>query len=193
MHIIWLVVYGAMMIFVAWWLVYSIRSRVVFEALMALGVGSLWSAFFAPKLFSNSPMLVDWPLIVSLIGYGLLALSAGLVVAGVFSLRRGGEPTDAWEQTTVLTTSRIHGLVRHPVILGGVVAACGAVLLNPMLPVLVLSAMSAICFVVGARAENRYNVAKFGEPYRVHMRQVPALNLLAGIWKRLRVRRNERS
>ena len=148
MHIIWVIVFGAMMIYVAWWLVYSIRTRVVFEVLMALGVGSLWSAFFTPRLFGHPPMLVDWPFTVSLLGYGLLALSVGLVIAGVFSLRRGGQPTDAWEQTTTLTTSRIHGLVRHPVILSGIVAACSVVLLSPMLPVLVLSAVSATCFVV---------------------------------------------
>ena len=83
MHIIWMIVFGAMMIYVAWWLIYSIRTRVVFEVFMALGVGSLWTAFFAPKLFSGSPTLVNWPLTVSLIGYGLFALSVGLVAAGV--------------------------------------------------------------------------------------------------------------
>jgi protein-S-isoprenylcysteine O-methyltransferase Ste14 len=185
MRIIWILVFGATMIYVAWWLIYSIRMRVIFEVSMALGGGSLWTAFFAPKLFSDSPTLVNWSLTVSLIGYGLFALSVGLVVAGVLSLRRGGKPTDAWEQTTLLTTSRIHGLVRHPVILSGIVAACSVVLLSPMLPVLILSAVSVICFLSGARAEDKYNVAKFGEPYRVYMEQVPALNLLAGVWKRL--------
>jgi hypothetical protein len=29
-------------------------------------------------------------------------------------------------------------------------------------------------------------VAKFGEPYRIYMEQVPTLNLLAGIWAKLR-------
>ena len=71
MHIIWMIVFGAMMIYVAWWLIYSIRTRVVFEVFMALGVGSLWTAFFAPKLFSDSPTLVNWPLTVSRIGYSL--------------------------------------------------------------------------------------------------------------------------
>jgi protein-S-isoprenylcysteine O-methyltransferase Ste14 len=45
------------------------------------------------------------------------------------------------------------------------------------------------CFALAARAEDRFNVAKFGEPYRIYMGQVPALNLLAGILARLRSRK----
>jgi protein-S-isoprenylcysteine O-methyltransferase Ste14 len=54
--------------------------------------------------------------------------------------------------------------------------------------VLVFSAVSATCFALGVRAEDRFNITKFGEPYRTYMRQVPALNLLTGIWKWLRTR-----
>jgi protein-S-isoprenylcysteine O-methyltransferase Ste14 len=38
---------------------------------------------------------------------------------------------------------------------------------------------------MAARTEDRFNVAKFGEPYRIYMQQVPSLNLIAGIWARL--------
>ena len=60
---------------------------------------------------------------------------------------------------------------------------------QPALVVLVLSAVSVTCFALAARAEDQFNVAKFGEPYRIYMGQVPALNLLAGIWAKLRPRK----
>jgi protein-S-isoprenylcysteine O-methyltransferase Ste14 len=186
MHIIWILVFGAMMIYVAWWLIYSIRTRVVFEVLMALGVGSLWTAFLAPALFEGSPTLVTWPSAVSLAGKALFCLSIVLFVTAIHSLHRGGKPTSGWEHTTELTTGGIHGLVRHPMQLGGILAACAVAVLNPTLVALVLGGVSVACFALAARAEDRFNVAKFGEPYRVYMKQVPALNLLAGIWKRLR-------
>jgi protein-S-isoprenylcysteine O-methyltransferase Ste14 len=101
-------------------------------------------------------------------------------------LRWGGKPTSGWEKTTELTTSGIHGLVRHPLQLSGILGACGTAVWRPALVVLVLSAVSVTCFALAARAEDRFNVAKFGEPYRIYMQQVPALNLLAGIWAKLR-------
>jgi protein-S-isoprenylcysteine O-methyltransferase Ste14 len=185
MRIFWMLVFAAMMAYVAWWLIESIRKRIVFEVEMALGVGSLWAAIFVPMLF-NLPDLVPWPTALSLAGYVLLWLSIGLFVVTILSLRRGGKPTSGWEKTTELTTSDIHGLVRHPLQLSGILGACGTAVWRPALVVLVLSAVSVTCFALAARAEDRFNVAKFGEPYRIYMQQVPALNLLAGIWAKLR-------
>jgi len=113
MRFLWMLVFAAMMAYVAWWLIGSIRKRMVFEVEMALGVGSLWAAIFVPNFF-QLPDLVPWPVALSLAGYALLWLSIGLFVVTILSLRRGGKPTSGWERTTELTTSGIHGLVRHP-------------------------------------------------------------------------------
>ena len=185
MRIVWMLVFAAMMAYVAWWLIGSIRKRIVFEVEMALGVGSLWAAIFVPMLF-DLPDLVPWSTALSLAGYALLWLGIGLFVVTILSLRRGGKPTSGWEKTTELTRSGIHSLVRHPLQLSGILGACGTAVWQPALLVLVLSAVSVTCFALAARTEDQFNVAKFGEPYRVYMKQVPALNLLAGIWARLR-------
>jgi protein-S-isoprenylcysteine O-methyltransferase Ste14 len=185
MRTVWMIVFAAMMAYVTWWLIGSIRKRIVFEVEMALGVGSLWAAIFVPMFF-DLPDLVPWPSALSLAGYVLLWLSIGLFVVTILSLRRGGRPTTGWEDTTELTTSGIHGLVRHPMQLSGILGACGTAVWQPALVVLVLSAVSVTCFVLAARTEDRFNVVKFGEPYRVYMKQVPALNLLAGLWAKLR-------
>jgi protein-S-isoprenylcysteine O-methyltransferase Ste14 len=135
------------------------------------------------------PDLVTWPFVLSLAGYALLWLGIGLFVVTILSLRRGGKPTSGWEDTMELTTSGIHGLVRHPMQLSGILGACGTAVWQPALLVLILSAISVACFVLAAREEDQFNVAKFGEPYRVYMKQVPALNLLASLWAKLRSRR----
>jgi protein-S-isoprenylcysteine O-methyltransferase Ste14 len=188
MRFLWMLVFAAMMAYVAWWLIGSIRKRIVFEVEMALGVGSLWAAIFVPNFF-EWPDLVPWPVALSSAGYALLWLSIGLFVVTILSLRRGGKPTSGWERTTELTTSGIHGLVRHPMQLSGLLGACGTAVWQPVLVVLVLSAVSVTCFALAARTEDRFNVAKFGEPYRIYMQQVPALNLLAGILARLQSRK----
>jgi len=184
MRTVWMLVFAAMMGYVAWWLIGSIRKRITFEVEMALGVGSLWAAIFVP-MFLDLPDLLPWPTALSLAGYALLWLGIGLFVVTILSLRRGGKPTSGWERTTEMTTSGIHGLVRHPMQLSGILGACGTAMWQPTLVVLVLSAVSVTCFALAARAEDQFNVAKFGEPYRTYMEQVPALNLLSGIWARL--------
>jgi hypothetical protein len=67
MRIVWMIVFVAMMAYVAWWLIGSIRKRIVFEVEMALGVGSLWAAIFVPMFF-DLPDLVPWPFALSLAG-----------------------------------------------------------------------------------------------------------------------------
>jgi protein-S-isoprenylcysteine O-methyltransferase Ste14 len=189
MHIIWILVFVAMMIYVAWWLIIAIRERIVFEVEMGLGVGSLWAAAFGPAFLKGLPAVVDLLPALSLAGWTLLCLSIMLFAVAMLSLQRGGKPTSGWENTTELTKSGIHGLVRHPMQLSGIMAACGMVLVNPTLPVLALSAVSGSCFALGTRAEDQFNIAKFGEPYRVYMEQVPALNLLTGVWAKLGARK----
>jgi hypothetical protein len=41
MHIVWMLVLAAMMVYVIWWLIDSIRKRIVFEVEIALGVGRI--------------------------------------------------------------------------------------------------------------------------------------------------------
>lgn len=176
------------MTYVAWWLICAVRARIAFEVEMGLGVGSLWAAGFAPVFFGELPKLVSAAPVTSLVGWMLICSSIGMFVIAMLSLRRGGKPAAGWESTTELTTGGIHGLVRHPMQLGGILGACALALLAPTLVALVLGGVSIACFALATRAEDRFNVTKFGEPYRVYMKQVPALNLPAGIWRRLRAR-----
>jgi hypothetical protein len=87
MHIIWVLVFAAMMAYVAGWLIYAIRARVVFEVEMGLGVGSLWAAAFAPASFKGLPAVVDLAPALSLAGWALLCLSIVLFVVAMLSLR----------------------------------------------------------------------------------------------------------
>lgn len=41
MRIVWMIVFTMMMAYAAWWLIVSIRKRIVFEVGMALGVGGI--------------------------------------------------------------------------------------------------------------------------------------------------------
>ena len=100
MQIIWMFVFGALMVYVAWWLICAIRDRVAFEVEMGLGVGSLWAAGFTPVFFEESPTLISCSPLSSLAGWALLCSSISMFVMAMLSLRRGGKPTSGWENTT---------------------------------------------------------------------------------------------
>jgi hypothetical protein len=53
MQNIWIFIFGALMIYVAWWLICAIRDHIAFEVEMGLGVGSLWAAGFAPGFLAR--------------------------------------------------------------------------------------------------------------------------------------------
>jgi len=188
MRTVMIAVFVLLMVYVAWWLIRALRARVAFEAEMGLGVGSLWAASFAPVLLEALPRLVPRSSAVSVSGWALICCATGMLAMAVLSLRREGRPAAGWEETTRLTQTGIHSLVRHPMQLSGILAACGVMLVDPTLLVLILGTLSLSCFALGARAEDRFNLAKFGAPYRAYMDQVPALNLPVGVWKRLRAR-----
>jgi hypothetical protein len=182
-------VFAAMVLYLGWWLANAIRSRVPFEMGMCLGVGTLWAAAFLPAALKREPPIAHLPAGVSAVGWALLGLGGVLFVAAVFSLHSGGKPASGWENTTELTTKGVHRLVRHPMQLGGVLAACGIAIVQPASLTIPLGAASAACFLLATWAEDRFNVAKFGPPYRAYMERVPALNLLAGLRAWLREQR----
>jgi protein-S-isoprenylcysteine O-methyltransferase Ste14 len=118
-------------------------------------------------------------------GFVLWLLSIALFIASVVLLWKRGKPKKGWEETTELSTGGLHGLVRHPMQLGVVLAALGIVLMKPAAPVVILCVPPAVLGVRAACAEDAYNTSKFGGRYLEYMKTVPRLNLALGIWRRI--------
>lgn len=99
---------------------------------------------------------------------GALALSAEL------RFRRAGTATMPWQPATALVTGGVYAYVRNPMYVGLalVTIAIAVALASDWTLVLLLPA----AFVLHAgvvKREERYLTAKFGEPYRRYLEQVP--------------------
>jgi len=129
--------------------------------------------------------VVGKPIWMPLVYAGWALLIAGLVLIAVPLLLlprwgrspRGGGVT----QTTVLVRIGLYGVVRHPLYLGWILFFL-ALILFAQHWLVVLLALPGIVAVhqITIQEESRL-VCKFGEAYIRYLKDVPRLNLLAGI------------
>ncbi len=167
------------------WLIPAVRKRVEFEIELGAAVTCLWVSAYTLWVWGQAPPLVTTPGWVKASGLTLCLVSIVVSVVAAVSLRARGEPERGWEDTTVLWTGGLHGLVRHPMQLGVVLAAVGIALMRPTAPVLALCAPSALLAVRAAFAEDTYDVRKFGDSYREYMQAVPRLNPAVGLLRKI--------
>jgi protein-S-isoprenylcysteine O-methyltransferase Ste14 len=131
---------------------------IAFEALLAL-------------FLVNVPAWVRNPFSpLQLVAWLLLITSAVLAVHGFSILRQRGKPADSLETTTVLVTSGIYRIIRHPLYASLLYLGWGIFLKQPTAMPMVLVAAASLAIFLTARAEENENLVKFGAEYREYMR-----------------------
>ena len=119
-------------------------------------------------------------------GLALIALAMG-------ALRARGRPEAGkdFAASTVLVKRGIYSVVRHPLYLGWLLMYPAAMLVSQHWPVILLGAAGAGSMLAICREADRELAGKFGASYAEYMREVPQLNLVAGIARKA-ARRKER-
>lgn len=135
-------------------------------------------------------LLLDWllpayvltlllPLTTRLIvGAILIAAGGAFAFTAMRGFRAAGTHVEPWKPSLVLVTDGIFGRLRNPMYvgLGLLVAGLGVAFASDWTLVLLLPA--AVVLHVGVvKREERYLTAKFGEPYRRYLEQVPRYGL----------------
>jgi protein-S-isoprenylcysteine O-methyltransferase Ste14 len=108
---------------------------------------------------------------LQLISWFLLIFSAYVVITGYLLLKRKGKPDNNFENTSLLVKSGIYGYIRHPLYLSIVLLGTG-IMLKDMKPVqLCLGVITLIAVFITARIEEKEMIAKFGDEYRLYMKE----------------------
>jgi protein-S-isoprenylcysteine O-methyltransferase Ste14 len=107
---------------------------------------------------------------VQLVSWILLILSAYVVITGYMLLKRKGKPDSNFENTSLLVKSGIYGYIRHPLYLSIFLLGTGIMLKNPEKVQLVLGIVNLIAVYITARIEENEMIAKFGDQYRIYMK-----------------------
>jgi protein-S-isoprenylcysteine O-methyltransferase Ste14 len=84
-------------------------------------------------------------------------------------------------QTRTLVDRGLYAITRHPQYLGYMFFAGGFALLSQHAVVLLLAAIAGVCFYLQAVQEERFCLARLGEPYRRYLQRVPRFNFVLGI------------
>lgn len=125
--------------------------------------------------YGNSPAMLYT-------GWALLALGIVVFASQVMLRRRGQVAKDGADlDTTVLVTSGIYGIVRHPVYLSLMMLAVALVFIAQLVAGVFLGGISLGLMYLMMLGEERLNLRKFGDEYQAYMQEVPRMNLLVGV------------
>ena len=103
-----------------------------------------------------------------------LQVTALALVAGAFhSLRSTDSPADSSEQTPVVVSSGVYGVMNHPMYLGVALwaASIGMGRFSPASAT--LAGLVVVLTVCASITEDAHNMRKFGEPYVEYTRRLP--------------------
>jgi protein-S-isoprenylcysteine O-methyltransferase Ste14 len=108
------------------------------------------------------------------IGVILITAGVGLAVSAILVFRSAGTNVEPWKPSTALVTQGIFNWLRNPMYVGVTLLLAGlsVLLASDWMLVMTIVFVPVIHFGVVKR-EERYLSAKFGEPYRQYMANVP--------------------
>ena len=101
----------------------------------------------------------------------LMSLALYAVITGFLLLKRRGKPDTNFENTSLLVKSGIYGFIRHPLYLSIFLLGTGVMLKQPDQVQLILAAINLIAVYITARIEETEMIAKFGDEYRIYMKE----------------------
>ena len=170
------IIFGALMAYVAYWLIAVICKRIVYEIYEACGMGCYFTLISLGWSWTGLGIL---PL--QILGLVLYAPAIFFVATSFIGLRTKGKPEDSWERTTKLIDTGVFQVTRHPMYLGTTIWTVGVMLCQQSIPSLILGLVAMFCFFMTSKGEDKFNSAKFGDEYREYMTKVPVWNILKGL------------
>jgi protein-S-isoprenylcysteine O-methyltransferase Ste14 len=112
------------------------------------------------------------------LGWILLAFGLLLIISSTLALIR--------KNIKKLIEDGIYGFIRHPMYLGVILIFFSWIFFFPHWIIFLLSSLNIGVMYWFILQGERQNIDKFGEEYKRYMQAVPRINILGGIYKRLR-------
>ena len=139
-----------------------------------------------PLSFLLSLYVIKIPMFVVFIAIGLLVASLPFGLSERLRVRKGGCHSD--HHTVVLVKEGIYKIIRNPeyFFLCSLLILI-SIIISFLFRFTVLSIIGDILVVIGftmlARAEEKFNIQKWGDEYREYMKEVPRFNFIQGLWR----------
>lgn len=120
-------------------------------------------------------------------GWILLWISALFGILPIFTFRSLGKVKkgSSYIHTNQLVDQGIYSIVRHPQYFSGILISLGLLLIAPGWLNLVLGLANIVQYYLGTFGEEKGLVARFGQKYIAYQKEVPRLNSVWEIVKKL--------
>ncbi|MCD6463439.1 MAG: isoprenylcysteine carboxylmethyltransferase family protein [Thermotogae bacterium] len=138
-------------------------------------------------LLYNSANLV----ILLYIGWIILTFGIIFILWSSKSRREGYVEEDS--SKGVLVESDMYAFVRHPEFLGHILIIFALIIISQHVISLVVGTILIVLLYLAMMEEEKRNIEKFGKVYRDYMKKVPRINLIAGVVKQIRGRRENKN
>jgi protein-S-isoprenylcysteine O-methyltransferase Ste14 len=117
-----------------------------------------------------------------IVGVGIL-----LIMLAMATLRRKGDLQEGedFTATTVVVKRGVYSVVRHPLYLGWLLTYPAAMLVSQHWLIVILGVIGIVSMDQITRMADEQLVKKFGEDYKTYMQEVPRLNVILGIVRKL--------
>ena len=129
--------------------------------------------------------------LLSYLGVGFWSIGMILVIYPFiyFKLKGNVSKGKAYVHTKKLVTTGLYSIVRHVQYTGGILSIFIATpFLYPHWIFIILGIPGILLTYLGTRREDKFLIEKFGDEYRRYMDKVPAVNIVAGIIRKLKGR-----
>jgi len=145
-----------------------------------------WTGWGFLGFFARLPR-ANFPLAMMVVGVALVIAAVCLEVK-VSSMRQKQGGCQDVHETVVIVGEGPYGVVRHPGYLAEITYfALIPILLSRWVPYTPFAAIASAAMIAGIayliKAEDSFNLRKWGEEYRRYMEEVPAINFVKGLKK----------
>jgi protein-S-isoprenylcysteine O-methyltransferase Ste14 len=104
-----------------------------------------------------------------------------------FKLKGNVSKGKAYVHTNKIVTSGLYSIVRHVQYTGGILSIFIATpLLYPHWIFVILGIPGIVLTYLGTKREDKLMIEKFGAEYNKYMEEVPAINIIAGVIRKLK-------
>ena len=124
------------------------------------------------------------------LGNVIVGVSILLIILAIVTLRRKGKSQEgeAFTVTTVVVKRGVYSVVRHPLYLGWLLTYPAAMLVSQHWLIVILGVLGIASIDQITRTADEELVEKFGVNYETYMQEVPRLNIIIGIFRKLKRR-----
>ena len=127
---------------IAGWLAPTIRKRIVHEIYEACGLGCFFTILILGHTGVGRQLNI---LALQIVGLVILVTGSYFVISAFVALKRKGKPKTGWGNTTIMISSNIYQIVRHPLYLGTAISAIGLMLIYQSIPPTISGIISVFC------------------------------------------------